>query len=72
MSDLYDNAWTNAYEELEDNMEEKDIIQKLLNIFKVDNICKISKILLQMLFNYFIICGIFLKNDYNMIARESV
>ena len=35
MSDLYDNAWTNAYEELEVNMEEKDIIQKLLNIFKV-------------------------------------
>ena len=36
MSDLYDNAWANAYEELEDEMEEKDIIKKLLNIFKVE------------------------------------
>jgi len=35
MSDLYDNAWTNAYEELEDEMEEKDIIQTLLDMFKV-------------------------------------
>ena len=35
MSDLYDNAWTNAYEELEDEMEEKDIIQRLLKMFKV-------------------------------------
>jgi len=38
MSDLYDNAWTNAYEELEDNMEEKEIIQRLLHIFKVDKL----------------------------------
>jgi len=38
MSDLYDNAWTNAYEELEDNMEEKEIIQMLLHIFKVDKL----------------------------------
>jgi len=38
MSDLYDNAWTNAYEELEDNMEEKEIIQQLLIIFKVDKL----------------------------------
>ena len=35
MSELYDNDWTNAYEELETTMEERDIIRTLLHIFTV-------------------------------------
>lgn len=37
LSELYDNEWTDAFEDLRDteNLDEKSIVQKLLEIFKV-------------------------------------
>jgi len=35
MSDLYDNQWTDAFDELEQQMEDVDIIRNLLQIFTV-------------------------------------
>lgn len=37
LSELYDNEWTDAFEDIRDtkNLDEKSIVQKLLEIFKV-------------------------------------
>lgn len=37
LSELYDNEWTDAFEDLRDteNLDEKSTVQKLLEIFKV-------------------------------------
>ena len=35
MSDLYDNQWTDAFDELEQQMEDVNIIRNLLQIFTV-------------------------------------
>lgn len=44
LSELYDNEWTDAFEDLRDteNLDEKSIVQKLLEIFKVYNFMYLS------------------------------